>query len=134
MTLLAAGPGWVQDKASDVTDMQALQTAVRSDKWGYVKSALALSDAEAAKFWPIYDTYQGQLKQANRRRTVALVGVVGQGATISDLHARNVVKELVAADDIELKARQTLRDRVMKALPARKAIRYLQLESKIRAA
>jgi hypothetical protein len=93
-----------------------------------------LSDAEVAKFWPIYDTYQRQLELANRRRSVALVGVAGLGPTIGDLHARNVVKELVAADDTELKARRTLRDRVMKALPARKAIRYLQLESKIRAA
>ena len=62
------------------------------------------------------------------------VGVAGLGPTIGELHARNVVKELVAADDTELEARRTLRDRVMKALPARTAIRYLQLESKVRAA
>ena len=134
MALLAASPGWTQEKSSDVTDMQALQAAVRADKRGYVGSSLALSDAEAAKFWPVFDTYQAQLDAANRRRTVALVGVAGQASTISDVQARNVVKELVAADDAELKARRTLRDRVMKALPTRKAIRYLQLESKIRAA
>ncbi len=134
MALLAASPGWAQDKASDVTDMQALQAAVRADKRGYVASVLALSDAEAAKFWPIYDKYQSQLDVANRRRTVALLGVEGRASDISDLYARSVVKELFAADDVELKARRTLRDRVMKALPTRKAIRYLQLESKIRAA
>ena len=134
VALLAATPAWTQGKPSDVTDMQALQAAVRADKRGYVASTLALSDAESAKFWPIYDTYQRQLESANRRRSVALVGVVGLGPTIGDLHARNVVKELVAADDAELKARRTLRDRTMSALPARKAIRYLQLESKIRAA
>ena len=135
MALLAAGPNRAQDKAaSEVTDMQALQTAVRADKRGYVASTLALTDAESAKFWPVYDAYQTQLDAANRRRTVALLGVEGRASTISDLYARNVVKELVAADDAELKARRTLRDRVMKALPTRKAIRYLQLESKIRAA
>ena len=134
IALLAASPAGAQDKATDVTDMQALQTAVRADKRGYVTKALALSDAEAAKFWPIYDAYQSQLDVANRRRTVALLGVVGRTETISDVYAKNVVKELVAADDTELKARRTMRDRVMKALPARKAICYLQLESKIRAA
>jgi hypothetical protein len=134
MALLAASPGRAQDKASDATDMQALQSAVRADKRGYVTSSLALTDAEAAKFWPVYDTYQTQLDAANRRRTVALVGVAGRGSTISGLHARQVVKELVAADDAELKARRKLHDGVMKALPTRKAIRYLQLESKIRAA
>ena len=135
MALLAASPGSAQDKtASDATDMQALQSAVRADKRGYVASTLALTDAEAAKFWPVYDTYQAQLDAANRRRTVTLLGVQGRASTISDLYAREVVKELVAADEAELKARRTLRDRVMKALPTRKAIRYLQLESKIRAA
>jgi hypothetical protein len=135
MALLAAGPNRAQDKAaSEVTDMQALQTAVRADKRGYVASTLALTDAESAKFWPVYDAYQTQLDAANRRRTVALLGVQGRASTISDLYAREVVKELVAADDMELKARRTLRDRVMNALPTRKAIRYLQLESKIRAA
>src|SRR5678815_3182584 len=73
IALLAASAGWAQDKASDVTDMQALQTAVRADKRGYVTSTMALTDAEAAKFWPIYDAYQSQLDVANRRRTVALL-------------------------------------------------------------
>jgi outer membrane PBP1 activator LpoA protein len=132
--LLVAAPAWPQGKASDVTDMQALQAAVRADKRGYVASTLALSDAEAKKFWPIYDAYQRSLEQANRQRSVALVNVVGQGQTIGDRHAKNVLKELVAADEQELKARRTMRDRVLGALPASKAIRYLQLEYKIRAA
>jgi hypothetical protein len=113
MALPVASPVWAQSKASDVTDMQALQAAVRADKRGYVASVLALSDTEAAKFWPIYDTYQSRLDVANRRRTVALLGVEGRASDISDLYAKNVVKELVAADAVELKARRTLRDRVM---------------------
>jgi hypothetical protein len=50
--------------------------------------------------------------------------------------SRDIANPLVVDElnEPELKARRTLRDRVMKALPARKAIRYLQLESKIRAA
>ena len=37
------------------------------------------------------------------------------------------------ADKVELSARDTMQKAVMKALPPKKAIRYLQLESKIRA-
>ena len=40
---------------------------------------------------------------------------------------------LFGSDDAELKARKTLHSRVMKALAPKKAARYLQLESKIRA-
>jgi hypothetical protein len=52
---------------------------------------------------------------------------------MSDLYAKNLASELVAADDAEIKARRVLYNKVMKALPATKAARYLQLESKIRA-
>ena len=38
-----------------------------------------------------------------------------------------------ANDEAEIKARRTMHNRVMRALPPRKAARYLQLESKVRA-
>jgi len=131
-TLLATGVAGAQDKPVD--EMQALRAAVKSDKRGVVASTLGLTDAEGKKFWPLYDAYQTELERANRRRTVALVEVAGSAAPISEMHARNVGKELVAADEDELRARRKLRDRVMSALPAKKAIRYLQLEWKLRAA
>ena len=129
---LLPSPGSAQDKPAD--DMQALRAAVRADKRAYVASSLSLTDAEAKKFWPIYDAYQRQLEQASRRRSVALVEVAGSASPLTDAHARNVVQELIAADDDELRARRKTRDRVMRALPAKKAIRYVQLEWKIRAA
>jgi Spy/CpxP family protein refolding chaperone len=130
---LAAGVAFAQGAPTDATDMQAMRAAVAKDKRAYVASTLALTDAEAAKFWPVYDAYQRALEQANRRRTVALVDVAGR-EKLGDLQARQIAKELVAADEDELRARRKLRDRVTDVLPTRKAIRYMQLEWKIRAA
>jgi len=134
VVLFAAPLAWSQVQAPDTTEMEAMRAALGADKRGYVASTLALDDAQAKKFWPIYDAYQRSLEDANRRRTVALVNVVGQGQTIRDRHARNVYDELVAADEAELTARRKLRNRLLSTLPAGKAIRYLQLEWKIRAA
>jgi hypothetical protein len=50
---------------------------------------------------------------------------------ISDMHARNLAKELVEIEDAEARARRTMYSAVVKALPGRKAIRYLQIESKL---
>ena len=130
---LTAGAAFAQSSPADATDMQALRAAVAKDKRAYVASTLVLTDTEAAKFWPVYDAYQRALEQANRRRTVALVDVAGRDK-LGDLQARQIAKELVAADEDELRARRKLRDRITDALPTRKAIRYLQLEWKIRAA
>ena len=55
-----------QDPAADVTDMQALRDAVRADKRKYVASLMTLTDAEAKRFWPIYDKYQRDIDETNR--------------------------------------------------------------------
>ena len=119
--------------ADDVTDMQALRAAVQADKRAYVASTMKLTDAEARRFWPIYDLYQRSLTFADRRRTRAVIEVVGADRALTDPYARTVATELIAADEAEIKARRTLQNRLMRALPPRKAARYLQLESKIRA-
>jgi Spy/CpxP family protein refolding chaperone len=131
--MLAAQFAGAEDKSADVTDLQALRTAVRADKKAFVASTITLTDAEAKKFWPIYDAYQRELDVSNRERALVVVDMVGSDKPISDLYAKNLAKEIVAADEIEIKARRTLYNRVMKALPAKKAARYLQLEGKIRA-
>ena len=42
-----------EDKIADVTDMQVLRAAVKSDKKAFVASTMKLTGAEAKKFWPI---------------------------------------------------------------------------------
>ena len=130
---IAAPSVWAEGNVADVTDMQALRAAVRADKKAYVASVLALTDAEAKNFWPAYDAFQRTSDMANREKNVTLQGVIGQDKPVSDLYARQIAKDIILADDTEIKARRTLYNRVMKALPATKALRYLQLEAKIRA-
>jgi hypothetical protein len=137
---MIAGPfAWAQDKTADVTDMTALREAVRVDKKAYVASMLKLTDAEAKKFWPVYEAYQRELDLATRQKNLVIVDIVGSNKPISDLYARNLANELILADEIEIKARRTVHNRLIKPLPGRrvmpveKGARYLQLESKIRA-
>jgi len=113
--------------------MQALRTAVKTDKRALVASTLVLTDAEAKKFWTLYDTYQRALDAANRQRAVVVEDLLNLGKPLSDLYAGNLAGELIAADEAEIKARRKPQNAVMRALPAKKAVRYLQLEAKIRA-
>lgn len=134
VAMVAAPSAAAQGNAADATDMQALRAAVQADKRAYVASALALTDAEAKKFWPIYDAFQRDLDLANRKRNLAIEGLVARDKPLSDLYARNLLKDLLDADDAEIRARRTMQSRLMKAVPPKKAARYLQIESKIRAA
>jgi hypothetical protein len=137
--LLAAPYAWAEDKIADVTDMQALRNAVRTDKKAFVASTLQLTPDEAKKFWPLYDEYQRSLDMTNRRRVVAIQQLAVGDAPGSEIYAKRLVNELIVVDEAEVKARRALQNRLMRSvpsriLPAKKAARYLQLESKIRAA
>ncbi len=68
-----------------------------------------------------------------REKNVTIIEVVGQDKPVSDLYAKQIAKDIISADEAETKARRTLYNRVMKAVPPKKAVRYLQLEGKIRA-
>jgi len=129
----AATMAWGQNKNAEVTDLQALRAAVKADRRALVAATLDLTDAQAKKFWPAYDAYQRAIDASNRTRNLALEGLIARDTPITDLYARNLATELVASDEAEVKARRTLYSRLMRALPATKAARYLQLESKIRA-
>lgn len=130
---MTAPIAFAQDKTADVTDMQALRAAAKSDKHALVASTLNLTDIEAKRFWPIYDTYQRNLDLTSRRRVVALEGLLSRDASMTNLAARNVITELMAVDEAETRSRHTLRNRLMRALPPIKAARYLQLEDKLQA-
>jgi Spy/CpxP family protein refolding chaperone len=139
IAVIAAPCVAAEGSSADVTDMAALRTAVRADKKAFVAATLKLTDAEAKKFWPVYDAYQRDLDLANRKRSVAVEALIGTDKAISDLYAKSLSNEMISADEIELKARRTIHNRLIKPLPGRaimpaiKGARYLQLESKIRA-
>ena len=125
--------GLAQDRAIDGTDLQALRQVVKNDKHAFVESVMNLTAAEAKRFWPIYDDYQQTLDKGLRRRVVAMQGFMFRDKPVTNLAAKQYATEMLAIDEAEVKARRSMRNRVMRALPAVKAARYMQLEEKIRA-
>jgi Spy/CpxP family protein refolding chaperone len=121
-----------QDKPFDGTDLQALRTAVKTDKKALVASTIKLTDAEAKKFWPLYGAYQLKLDTLNRRKARAFEDLVSRDKPITDAQAKGLLAESLAIDDEETKAMRAYQNRLNRALPPRKVARYLQLENKIR--
>lgn len=122
-----------QRDVTGVTDMQALRHAVKSDKKAFVASTLDLTPAEAKKFWPIYDQYQRALAVVKQQRAVSLEGQLSRDRPMTGPYAKQLAAAAIAADDAEIRARHRLYNRLMRALPAIKVARYLQIEGKVRA-
>jgi hypothetical protein len=133
--VLTASPAFTQGTAADA-NMQILRDKLKGDKKLVIAANMDLTDAEAAKFWPIYDSYQKDLQTINARLGTAIAhyaDVYGSN-TLTDEEAKKLITEVVAIDDAEAKLRRDYAAKLLAALPAKKAARYLQIESKIRAA
>lgn len=117
----------------DGTDAAMLRQAVKTDRRALVAATVTLTNAEAKKFWPIYESYQRALDVINRERNVAFESLLERDKPMSNLAARNLARDLMAQDEAEVKATRKMFNAVMRALPPLKAARYVQLESKLRA-
>ena len=117
-------------------NMGYLRQKIKADKKLVVAQNLTLTDAENTAFWPVYDAYQKDLQQINQRVT-ALIGAYAaaynKGPVANDT-AKKLIDEAVAIDEAEVQLKKSTMPKILAALPAAKAARYVQIENKIRAA
>ena len=122
----AAAPGAQPDTAR-------LLAAIQSDKKSLVARNMKLTEAEAARFWPLYDAFQKELEPLQRSRTRAALDFVAAGPDVSPDNARRLANLLLEASQATARLRKRQFDRLAKAIPADKAARYVQIENKIEA-
>ena len=139
VTAFAIAAGLAQPamaQTTGTTNMEILRQKLKADKKLVVAQNLQLTDAEGAAFWPVYETYQKDLEQINQRLATvvkAYADAYTKGPVTNDT-AKKLLDEAVAIDEAEAKLKTTSVPKILAALPATKAARYIQIENKIRAA
>jgi hypothetical protein len=135
--LLAAGlalalPGVVLAQQAAPQSADSVRQAVRADKRAVVEKNMQLTAEEAKKFWPLYDAYQRDLDKITQRQTRAVLDFINSESSMTDANAKRIAREVMAADADEQKLKERTARKMLDALPAKKAVRFLQIENKIR--
>lgn len=122
-------------QAPATTNMDILRQKVKADKKLVVAHNLQLTDAEGAKFWPVYDAYQKELQQINERLAAVVLAYADEykKGPVTDAAAKKLIEEAGAVDDAEAALKKNSVPKILAVLPAAKAARYVQIENKIRA-
>ena len=117
------------------SNMEILSQKIKADKKLVVAANLKLTDAEGAKFWPVYEAYQKELQTLNTRLAAGIKAYADayNKGPITDEMSTKLLNEALAIDDAEAKMKSSLAPKVMAVLPPTKGVRYLQIENKIRA-
>jgi Spy/CpxP family protein refolding chaperone len=112
--------------------IDAVRQAARDDRRGVVERNLQLTPDEAKKFWPVYDGYSKELDAIVKRQNRAVLDYVNAESSLTDANANRLAGELLATDTEEVKLRAATYKRVRAVLPVKKAVRFLQIENKLR--
>jgi len=125
-------PAWSQDKPAN--NLGIIHEKLKADKKWMVAKYMELTELEAKKFWPVYEEYQKDLQKSNERllRLLETYAADYRNQSLTDDKAKKLLDEWIAIEQDEGKRRSTYAPKVLKALPARKAARYLQIENEFR--
>jgi hypothetical protein len=130
--------GWSQGKpaAGDkpASNLEIIHDKLKADKKLIVSKYMDLTESEAKKFWPIYEEYQSDLQKTNQRLRSLLESYAAdhRSKSMNDEKAKKLLDEWLAIEQEEGKRRSAFAPKVLQALPAKKAARYLQIENEYR--
>ncbi|MBZ0167937.1 hypothetical protein MELA_00957 [Candidatus Methylomirabilis lanthanidiphila] len=133
LAVAVAMPATAQEKGTST--MEILRQKVQTDKRLLVAANMDLTGPQEKAFWPLYDAYQKDLEQIDKRlaRVIAhYADAYNQGA-VSNETAKKLLDEALAVEEAEVALKRSYVPQLEQVLPEAKVARYLQLETKIRA-
>jgi hypothetical protein len=100
-----------------------------------VAANMGLTEGEAKGFWPVYEDYQKELQKLNERTANTIVAYAKEynADSLTDEKAKSLMHQYLDVQEAEVKLQRSFVPKLSKVLPAKKVVRYLQIESKIRA-
>jgi hypothetical protein len=131
VVLLAASAAPVRAQDAARAELDILRDTIRANRKALVATNLALTDAEATQFWPLYDRYQGELTAVNDRLVKVVEDYTASFANLSDEKAGDLLGRYLSAEEDRVKVRRSYLPEFSKVLPGRKVARFYQIENKI---
>src|SRR5215469_14540519 len=79
-------------------DIDLMRKDIRSQKKQLIAQNLKLTDAEATKFWPIYDQYTAELVKINDKKYAVIQQYADRYGTLTDEEATKLMRQWMDVD------------------------------------
>ncbi len=113
------------------TDIQLLRLNVLADKIQIITDTMQFTDAESAAFWPVYKDFANEQLAIGDERVQLIKDYAKNYDTMDDTKARDMVQRLINVDDKTLNLREDYWPKFMKALGAKRAAKFYQVENRL---
>lgn len=112
-------------------DLDLMRKDIRSHKKQLIAQNLHLTDAEATKFWPIYDQYTAELVKINDKKYAIIQQYADRYGTLSDEEAMKLMRQWMDVDIAAAQLRAKYLPIVSQAIGGRKGATFAQLDRRI---
>ena len=117
--------------AISAQDIDLLRKDIRSQKKQLVAQNLKLTDAEATKFWPIYDQYTAELVKINDKKYATIQEYADHFGTLSDEQATKLMRQWMDVDVAAAQLRAKYLPIVSQAIGGKKGATFAQLDRRV---
>jgi hypothetical protein len=105
-----------------------LKSDLKSRKTGFIREGLRLNEKEAVAFWPIYQSYEADLKRVEETRLRVIQDYLDNYDRMTDDRAKEIIKQKLALEGRRIELKRDYLKRLEKVLPGKTVARFLQLE------
>jgi hypothetical protein len=112
-------------------DIDLLRKDIRSQKKQIIAANLQLTDAEAVKFWPIYDQYTAELVKINDAKYGAIKEYATNYDTLTDGKALSLTNQVLGVDQSVAQLREKYVPIMGKVISGKKTALFFQLDRRL---
>ena len=121
------------NEASIDKSVALLRQDLRSGKKQAIAGSLQLTEAEATKFWPVYDQYAAELTKLGDQRYALIKEYANGFGTLTDSESLSLIKRSLTLDEQIAELHSKYVPLVNQVLPGTKTATFFQLDRYINA-
>jgi hypothetical protein len=111
--------------------LELLKSDVRAEKVSIINDVMEFTDAEAARFWPVYRAYDRQLAMIVDDRIEMIKEFAAKYGTFDDRTAKEMAERAFRLEARRTGLKRKFFPRFSKAVGAKRAAQFFQLERQI---
>lgn len=105
-----------------------LKSDLKSRKAGFIREGLRLNEKDMAAFWPLYRSYEADLKRVDDTRRQVIQDLMDNYDRMTDDRAKELIKKMLTTEGQRVEVKRTYLKRFEKVLSGKSFARFLQLE------
>jgi len=113
------------------SDITLLRSDLQAQKTEVVTQGMQLTDAQGKDFWPLYREYANKQQVIGDQRVSLIKDYADSYTSMDDAKADELVKRLLKFDQDRLKLRADYYPKFKKAVGAKQAAKFLQIDNRL---